>query len=82
MRHPYEPLVRLQVASLCIAILLAVVAIFHLDNQWLILFMFYILSISLLVEGLIEYKKQQLASCVSQLLRAVIILLFTTILFF
>ncbi|GGF21446.1 hypothetical protein GCM10010954_20330 [Halobacillus andaensis] len=82
MRHPYEPLVRLQVASLCIAILLAIVAIFHLDNQWLILFMFYILSISLLVESLIEYKKQQLASCISQLLRAVIILLFTTILFF
>ncbi|WP_431802973.1 hypothetical protein [Halobacillus andaensis] len=82
MRHPYEPLVRLQLASLCIAVILAVVALFHLDNRWLVLFMFYILSISLLVESLVEYKKQQLASCISQLLRAVIILLFSTVLFF
>ncbi|WP_101842336.1 hypothetical protein [Halobacillus sp. Marseille-P3879] len=82
MRHPYEPLVRLQLASLCIAVILAVFALFHLDNRWLVLFMFYILSISLLVESLVEYKKQQLASCISQLLRAVIILLFSTVLFF
>ncbi|MCP3032996.1 hypothetical protein LF817_16845 [Halobacillus sp. A1] len=82
MRHPYAPLMRLELAALGLALLLAIVAFFHLEHQWIVLFMLYILSISLLINGYIELKKQQLASCISQLLRAVILLIFTTILYF
>ncbi|MFC7062304.1 hypothetical protein [Halobacillus seohaensis] len=82
MRHPYEPLIQLQLATICIAVILAVVAIFNLEHKWIILIMFYILTISLLIESLVEYKKQQLIPSISQLLRAIILFIFTTILYF
>ncbi|MFQ3546386.1 hypothetical protein Q7A53_20070 [Halobacillus rhizosphaerae] len=82
MRHPYENYYYAQLGTLLLAVILAIVGLFQLDNQWILLIMFYILAASFLFEALIEYKKQQMILCIIQLLRASIIFLFTTILYF
>ncbi len=82
MRHPYENYYYAQLGTLLVAVILAIVGLFQLDNQWILLIMFYILAASFLFEALIEYKKQQMILCIIQLLRASIIFLFTTILYF
>ncbi|WP_079528427.1 MULTISPECIES: hypothetical protein [Halobacillus] len=82
MKHPYEQYYKLQLATLLAAVILAIVALFNLGHQWIVLLMFYILAVSLAIEAFIELKKQQLVSCISQLLRAVILFIFVTILYF
>ncbi|WP_173918515.1 hypothetical protein [Halobacillus sp. Marseille-Q1614] len=82
MRHPYAPFIQLQLAAILVAVILAFVALFHLEHEWIILLMFYVLTISLLIESFVEYKKEQLTSSISQLLRAIILFIFTTILYF
>ncbi|TGB02645.1 hypothetical protein [Halobacillus salinus] len=82
MRHPYENYQRAQLGTILLALVLAVVAIFQLEHQWIILLMFYVLAGSLVFDALIELKKQQRIYAIIQLLRAIIIFLFTTILFF
>ncbi|WP_082232607.1 hypothetical protein [Halobacillus massiliensis] len=82
MRHPYAAFIQLQYGAILGAVILAFVALFNLDHQWIILLMFYVLTISLLIEAFVEYKKEQLMISISQLLRAIILFIFTTILYF
>ncbi|UOQ95032.1 hypothetical protein MUO14_08940 [Halobacillus shinanisalinarum] len=82
MKHPYEQYYKLHLATLLVAVVLAIVALFNLGHQWIILFMFYILAAGLAIEAFIELKKQQLVSCISQLLRAIVLFIFVTILYF
>lgn len=82
MRHPYENYQKAQLGTVMLALVLAIVGIFQLEHQWVILIMFYVLSVSFIFDTLIELKKQQMVFAIIQLLRAIIIFLFTTILFF
>ncbi|WP_226581520.1 hypothetical protein [Halobacillus litoralis] len=82
MRPPYENYQKGQLVTLLLAIVLAVVGLFQLDHQWIILLMFYMLAASFVLEGLLEMKKHQQINGVIQLLRAIIVLFFTTILYF
>ncbi|MBH0230537.1 hypothetical protein LCL89_15410 [Halobacillus yeomjeoni] len=82
MRHPHENYIKAQLATLLLAVFLAVLGLFQLDHQWIILLMFYVLATSFLFEALVESKKQQMVNSIIQLLRALIIVLFTTILYF
>ncbi|ARI76020.1 hypothetical protein [Halobacillus mangrovi] len=82
MKHPNENYVKAQLGTLLLAVLLAIFGLFQLEHQWIILLMFYVLAISFLFEALIELNKQQMVNSIIQLLRALIIVLFTTILYF
>ncbi|MGP4069378.1 hypothetical protein [Halobacillus sp. B29] len=82
MRHPYENFYKAQLGALALAVLLAVLGLFKLDHQWIILLMFYVLAASFLFEALIELKTQNMLNAIIQLLRVLIIFLFTTILYF
>ena len=82
MRHPYENYQKAQLGTLLLAVVLSIVAMFQLEHQWIILLMFYVLSASFLFDALIEIKRQQKGFAIIQLLRAIIIFLFTTILYF
>ncbi|KHE72087.1 hypothetical protein [Halobacillus sp. BBL2006] len=82
MRHPNENYIKAQLGTLLLALLLAILGLFQLEHQWIILLMFYVLATSFIFEALIELNKQQMINCIIQLLRALIIVLFTTILYF
>ncbi|MFZ0368029.1 MAG: hypothetical protein WAM07_00325 [Halobacillus sp.] len=82
MRHPYENFYKAHLGALALAVLLAVLGLFKLDHQWIILLMFYVLAASFLFEALIELKTQNMLNAIIQLLRVLIIFLFTTILYF
>lgn len=82
MRHPNENFQKAQLGTLLVAVLLAIVGLFQLEHQWIILLMFYVLAASFLFEALMDMKKQQKTNGIIQLLRALIIFLFTTILYF
>ncbi|SFF75304.1 hypothetical protein SAMN05216353_10815 [Halobacillus alkaliphilus] len=82
MRHPYENFYKAQLGTLAFAVLLAVLGLFKLEHQWIILLMFYVLAASFLFEALIELKTQNMLNAIIQLLRVLIIFLFTTILYF
>lgn len=82
MRPPYENYHKAQLATLLIALVLAIIGLFKLEHQWIILLMFYVLAASFALEAMLEMKKQQKLNGIIQLIRAVIILFFTTILYF
>ncbi|CDQ18774.1 hypothetical protein SAMN05192559_101586 [Halobacillus karajensis] len=82
MRPPYESYHRAQLAALLVAVALAVIGLFKLEHQWIILLMFYVLAGSFALEAMLEMKRQQKVNAIIQLMRAVIILFFTTILYF
>ncbi|RWZ58922.1 hypothetical protein EQV77_08180 [Halobacillus fulvus] len=82
MKHPYENYQKAQLGTLLLAVLLCILGLFKLDHQWIILLMFYVLSASFLFDALIATQKQQKADAIIQMLRALIILLFSTILYF
>ena len=82
MRPPYESYQRAQLGALLLAVVLAVVGLFQLEHQWIILLMFYVLAASFALEGMVEMKRQQKVNAIIQLVRAVILLFFTTILYF
>ncbi|QAS53258.1 hypothetical protein [Halobacillus litoralis] len=82
MRPPYENYQKAQLGTLLLAVLLAIFGLFQLEHQWIILLMFYVLAASFAFEALLEIKMQQKVNGMIQLLRAVIILFFTTILYF
>ncbi|MGP4059218.1 hypothetical protein [Halobacillus sp. H74] len=82
MRPPYENYQKAQLGTLLLAVLLAIFGLFQLEHQWIILLMFYVLAASFAFEALLEIKMQQKVNGIIQLLRAVIILFFTTILYF
>ncbi|MGP4076442.1 hypothetical protein [Halobacillus sp. K22] len=82
MRHPYENFYKAQLGALALAVLLAVLGLFKLEHQWIILLMFYVLSVSFLFEALIEWNTKNVPNAIIQALRALIIFLFTTILYF
>ncbi|WP_244151684.1 hypothetical protein [Halobacillus dabanensis] len=82
MRPPYENFHKAQLATLLLTIILAVVGLFQLEHQWIILLMFYVLAASFALEGMLEMKRQQKTNAIIQIIRATIILFFTTILYF
>ncbi|MCA0971082.1 hypothetical protein LCM20_10810 [Halobacillus litoralis] len=82
MKHPYENYQHAQLGTIALAVLLAIVGLFQLEHQWILLLMFYVLAGSFFFDTLIASKKQQKFQAMIQLLRGVIIFLFVTLLYF
>ncbi|MCA1020862.1 MULTISPECIES: hypothetical protein [Halobacillus] len=82
MRPPYENYQRALLGTLLLAVVLAVLALFQLEHQWLVLLLFYVLTAGFVLEGLVAMKKQLQIDMIIQLLRAFIIFVFATILYF
>ncbi|MFG6114007.1 hypothetical protein ACGTN9_02375 [Halobacillus sp. MO56] len=82
MKHPYEKLQRLQVLSMILALVLAIVALAQQAFSWTVLVMFYLLALSFMFEGMVELQKRNTFHFISQVLRALLIAVFSTFLFF
>ncbi|WP_181347746.1 hypothetical protein [Thalassobacillus sp. CUG 92003] len=82
MKAPHQKWQQLQVLSLAVVILFSIVALFQLDHAWLILLLFYSIAVSLMFDALMAQKKQQPVEFFGQLLRAIIVIIFSTTLFF
>ncbi|MFD1020033.1 hypothetical protein [Thalassobacillus hwangdonensis] len=82
MKHPYEKLQRYELFTMIIAVVLAIVSLTQTAFSWIILFMFYTLSLSFMFEALIEWTKRNTLGFVYQIIRAVLLTVFSTLLFF
>ncbi|MBY7144775.1 hypothetical protein KFZ56_17280 [Virgibacillus sp. NKC19-3] len=81
MRHPYEKFIRIELICITFVILVGVFAIFQ-SAALVILMCFFVLALSLCCDALIEYYSHRTVQAAKQLIRAIMIILFTTILFF
>ncbi|WP_143030712.1 hypothetical protein [Thalassobacillus cyri] len=82
VKHPYEKLQRLQVLSMILALVLAIVALAQQAFSWTVLAMFYMLALSFMFEGMVELQKRNTFHFISQVIRALLIAIFSTFLFF
>ncbi|WP_028784163.1 hypothetical protein [Thalassobacillus devorans] len=82
VKHPYEKLQRLQVLCMVLSIVLAIVALAQQAFSWTVLVMFYMLALSFMFEGMVELQKRNTFHFVSQVIRALLIAIFSTLLFF
>ncbi|MBM7551824.1 hypothetical protein [Thalassobacillus pellis] len=82
MKHSYEKMQRLQMVTMAIALVLAIIALIQQAFSWMVLAMFYALACSFMFEALVELQKRNNYSFISQIVRAFLIAIFSTILFF
>ncbi|PAV31414.1 hypothetical protein CIL05_01805 [Virgibacillus profundi] len=81
MRHPFEKFIRLELLSIVCVILFGLIAL--IQGYLLLIFLsLYLLAIGLLCNAMIEWYTHQSASAGKQVLRAIMIFLFTTYLMF
>lgn len=82
MQHPSEKLFRLHYLSLGLALIIGIVFFIETSLTFLLLLLFYCLAVSILLEGLAYKSKGQTPIFIQQVIRAILILTFSTILFF
>ncbi|MFC3038634.1 hypothetical protein ACFOGI_00015 [Virgibacillus xinjiangensis] len=81
MRHPYEKLVRMELAAIAAVILFGVIALIQ-GFLLLILLAFYLLAFSLLCEAMLLWQTGNTPEAGKQGLRAMLLFIFVTYLFF
>lgn len=81
MRHPYEKFIRIEIICITFVLLVGVFALFK-GAALIILMCFFVLALSLFCDALIEYYSHRTPQAAKQLIRAVMIILFSTVLFF
>ncbi|ELK48993.1 hypothetical protein QRD89_17250 [Halobacillus sp. ACCC02827] len=82
MKSPYESYQRAQLGALALVVVLIVVGLFQLEHRWILLLMFYVLAASIAFEALIDKAREQKVNMIIHFTCAVIIFLFTTLLYF
>lgn len=81
MRHPYEKFIRIELICLAFVVLVGVFALIQ-GSSLVILMCFFVLSLSLLCDALILLYSHQTAQAGKQIIRAIMIIMFTTVLLF
>ncbi|WP_100009830.1 hypothetical protein [Lentibacillus sediminis] len=81
MRHPYEKIIRIELLAVACVILIGVFALFQ-GILLLVFLSFYLLALSLVCDALVDWYGGDTLKAGKQVLRAVMILLFTTFLLF
>lgn len=81
MKHPYQRFAQIQLFLMVITIILGAFAIFN-GNAVLVLLTFFTLSLSFVFEGLVEWKKDNTLQLAQQLVRAIVIIVCASYLFF
>ncbi|OZU88485.1 hypothetical protein CIL03_12635 [Virgibacillus indicus] len=81
MRHPYGKFIRVEVISLVCLIFIGLIALIQ-GYLLLIYFSLYLLAIGLITDAMIEWYSHQTAKAGKQVIRAVMLFLFTTYLIF
>ena len=81
MKHPFEKLLQLQFLALLLAIIFGVFTLL-LGNIFLAFFTCLLVTADLLVDGLIEWKKQNPAQFVHHFFRVIMIIVFVSYLYF
>lgn len=81
MRHPHDKFIRIELISLAFVVLIGLIAL--IQGFILILFLgFYLLALGLFCNALIESYSHRTVQAGKQLLRSILIIVFTTFLFF
>lgn len=81
MRHPYEKFIRIELICLTFIILVGIFALIQ-GSALVILMCLFVLSLSLFCDALIAWYSHRTAQAAKQLIRGVMIIMFTTVLFF
>ncbi len=82
MQHPSLKFVKLQFIMMGLALFFGIIGLVNDGFSFFILLMFYTLSLSFLFEGLAHLTRQDMGVFLQQMIRAIIIILFSTILYF
>ncbi|QHE53879.1 hypothetical protein [Pontibacillus sp. HMF3514] len=82
MQHPSLKFVKLQFIMMGLALFCGIIGLVNDGFSFFILLMFYTLSLSFLFEGLAHLTRQDMGVFLQQMIRAIIIILFSTILYF
>lgn len=82
MQHPSEKLFRLQFLMLGLALVCGIIYFIETSFSFLLLMLFYFIALSLIFEGLAYQSKGQMPIFINQIIRAIFILLFATVLYF
>ncbi|GGD01009.1 hypothetical protein N780_13980 [Pontibacillus chungwhensis BH030062] len=82
MKHPSQKFAQLQYLMLALAIFIGIISLMKDGWSILTLLMFYTLAFSFVFEGMAHFAQRNTAVFIEQALRAAIILLFSTILYF
>ncbi|MEQ6376847.1 hypothetical protein RZN22_03755 [Bacillaceae bacterium S4-13-58] len=82
MGHPSQKYFRLHQLMLFLSVVSAVCAIIYHETSFWILFIFYFLSLSLLFEGIAYRLMLESMQFYKQLIRAIILIVFSTMLYF
>lgn len=81
LKHPADKFAQLQFALLGVAIIFGIVTLLKGATIYILL-MFYSLSLSMVFDGMAQHHKRQNNMYALQFLRAIIMLIFITILYF
>ncbi|MCG1030309.1 hypothetical protein J5S49_18650 [Virgibacillus halodenitrificans] len=77
MRHPYTRLIRLEIISIICALIIGTLALIK-GFITLIFLCVYLISLSLIVDALIHIHTNQAPLAAKQVLRAILLFIFTT----
>jgi len=82
MQHPSQKFIKLQYMMMGLALFCGIVGLLNEGFSFFILLMFYTLSLSFVFEGLAHLARQDMGVFLQQAIRALIIIIFSTILYF
>ncbi|KGP74193.1 hypothetical protein [Pontibacillus yanchengensis] len=82
LQHPSQKFVQLQFVMLGVAFLFGIMFFIKTSFAFFLLFVFYALAFSLVFEGLAHYSRQEMLPFIEQVIRALFIVIFATILYF
>jgi len=82
MQHPSQKFIKLQYIMMGLALIFGITGLLKAGFSFFILLMFYTLSLSFLFEGLAHLTRQDMGVFIHQIIRTIIIILFSTILYF
>ncbi|MYL35725.1 hypothetical protein GLW08_14575 [Pontibacillus yanchengensis] len=82
MQHPSQKFVQLQFVMLGVAFLFGIMFLIKTSFVFFLLFVFYSLALSLIFEGLAHYSRHEMLPFAQQVIRALLIVVFATILYF
>lgn len=82
MKHPAQKFIQLQYIMMGLAFLFGGIALFKTSLPIFILLMFYALALSFIFEGITLKISEQKTSFLHQWMRALLIIVFVTILYF
>ncbi|MRH44014.1 hypothetical protein GH741_15330 [Aquibacillus halophilus] len=81
MKHPYQRFFQLQVLMMILTVIFGIISLVK-GSMLLALLTCFTLALSFAFEGMVEFKKQNTFPFAQQLLRAVIIIIFVSFLYF